>query len=103
MSALPQAQKFVSFLVRHNANRKSSPHGIVLPYLAVLEYMVMVCRWVTIWRACRNRKFYGWSEPYDFLDQSCARMFFVVYGYGYGYGRPVETLSEVQTRTKALV
>jgi hypothetical protein len=92
MSVLPQAQKFVSFLVRRNANRKSSPHGIVLHYLAVLEYMVMVCRWVTIWRARRNRKFYGWSEPYDFLDQSCARMFFVVYGYGYGYGRPVETL-----------
>jgi hypothetical protein len=54
--------------------------------------MVMVCRWVTIWRARRNRKFYGWSEPYDFLDQSCARMLFVVYGYSYGYGRPVETL-----------
>jgi hypothetical protein len=54
--------------------------------------MVMACRWVTILRARRNRKFYGRSEPYAFLGQSRARFIFVVYGYGYGYGGPVETL-----------
>jgi hypothetical protein len=54
--------------------------------------MVVACRWVTFLRARRNRKVYGLSETYDFLDQSCARMFLVVYGYGYGYGSPVETL-----------
>jgi hypothetical protein len=42
----------------------------------------------------RSRKFYVWSEPYAFLDQTCARMFFVVYGYGSGYGSLVETLLE---------
>jgi hypothetical protein len=58
----------------------------------------MACRWVTFLRARRNRKVYGLSETYDFLDQSCARMFLVVYGYGYGYGRPVETLLVFQSR-----
>jgi hypothetical protein len=52
----------------------------------------MACRWVTFLRARRTRKVYGLSETYDFVDQSCARMFLVVYGYGYGYGRPAETL-----------
>jgi hypothetical protein len=52
--------------------------------------MVIACRWVTIWRARHNHKFYGETERYFLLDQSRARIFSVVYGNG--YGRPVETL-----------
>jgi hypothetical protein len=53
--------------VRYNALGKISVYGSVLRYLAVLGFMVMACRWVTILRARRNRKFYGESEPYFFL------------------------------------
>jgi hypothetical protein len=76
------------FLVRRNAPRKISPYDIVLRYLV----WFMACRCVTILRARRRRKLYGWSEPYDVLDQSCAGITVVVYGYGYAYDRPVETL-----------
>jgi hypothetical protein len=70
----------------------SALYEIVLRHLAVSGFMVMACRWVTILRARHNRKFYGWSKEYDFLDQSRVRILFVVYGSGYNYGRPVETL-----------
>jgi hypothetical protein len=60
------------------------------PYLAVLGFMDMACRWVTIWRGRHNRKVYGESKT--FFDQSRARIISVVYGYGCGYGRPVQTI-----------
>jgi hypothetical protein len=44
---------------RRNAQRKSSPYGIILRYLAVSEIMIMACRWATILRARRNSKLYG--------------------------------------------
>jgi hypothetical protein len=44
-----------------------STKDIVLRHLAVSGLMVMACRWVTILRARRNRKVYGWFELSDFL------------------------------------